>query len=61
MAWTYEQKFDGLTTGDLNGQDSWSGSTNYDVSTTNPAEGTKCVTITGDGTERQISRTITAS
>ena len=60
MAWTYEQKFDGLTTGDLNGQDSWSGSTNFDVSTTNPAQGAKCVTITGDATERQISRTITA-
>lgn len=58
MAWTYEQKFNDLNTADLNGQDSWSGAANYDVSTTNPYEGTKCVTVSGDGTERTISRVI---
>lgn len=43
MAWTYEQTFNSLSTGDLNGQDSWSGSTNFDVSTTSPYEGANCV------------------
>jgi len=57
--WTYEQKFNGLNTADLNGQDSWSGSTNFDVVTTDtPAEGTKhvkCNTISS-----AIDRIITA-
>jgi len=42
--WTYEQKFDGLSDGDLNGQDSWSGSTNFQVGAYGaPYEGTKDV------------------
>lgn len=43
MAWTYEQTFNSLTTADLNGQDSWSGDVKFDVSTTSPHEGAKCV------------------
>jgi len=31
--WTYEQKFNSLDDGDLNGQDNWSGSTLFDVTT----------------------------
>lgn len=31
MSVVYSQNFDGLSTGDLNGQDSWIGNTNFDV------------------------------
>ena len=58
MAWSYEQLFNSLNTGDLNGQDSWSGDPNYDVGTTAPFEGTKGVQSTAsNGT---IRRAITA-
>jgi hypothetical protein len=43
MAWTYEQKFNALTTGDLNGQDSWTADVSWDVSTTSPYEGANCI------------------
>jgi len=56
--WTYEEKFNDLTTGDLNGQDSWSGGTGYDVTTTAAAiyEGTKGVSETASlSIQRQIT------
>lgn len=45
MAWTYEQLFNGLSTADLNGQDSWSGDTGFDVvtGTPTPYEGAKAL------------------
>jgi len=43
MAWTYEQKFNTLNNGDLNGQDSWSGDVSYDVVDTLAFEGAKSV------------------
>lgn len=48
MAWTFEDKFnsDTKSTGDLNGQDGWSGSTAYDVVTSNCYEGDQCVMAT---------------
>lgn len=58
MAWTYTQNFNSLTAGDLNGQDSWSGDINYDVSTTAPYEGANSVRFAA-ATEVNIERTIT--
>ncbi len=43
MAWAYTQNFDGLTTGDLNGQDSWSANTSIDVQTSVVAQGSKAI------------------
>lgn len=60
MAWTYEQKFNDLTTADLNGQDSWSGNAIFDVVTTTPAEGAKRVaSVVESDTELTIDRSIT--
>ena len=56
--WTYEQNFNGLTTGDLNGQDSWSGPVMYDVAST-AYEGSQGVTATPDAQSNVITRTIT--
>lgn len=57
MAWTYEQLFNTLNDGDLNGQDSWTGGANYDVQTTTKYEGAKG--IEGVNTNQNIARTIT--
>ena len=57
--WTYTQNFDGLNTGDLTGQDSWSGSVSFDVQTTTVLEGTKSVGNTAGG-GGVIDRTITS-
>lgn len=50
MAWTYEQKFNDLNTGDLNGQDSWndtpSSGTSVSVVESNTYEGAKCAFAT---------------
>lgn len=57
MAWTYEQNFNALTTGDLNAQDSWSGDTDFDVVTNISFEGAKAVHATnGNG---YIARAVT--
>lgn len=58
MAWTYEQKFNGLTTGDLNGQDSWASSTSFDVTEADSYEGAKSVTATA--ANAVITRSVTA-
>lgn len=48
--WTYEQTFETLDTGDLNGQDSWSGDTGFDVvSSVDSFEGTKMVSVQSTG------------
>lgn len=59
MAWVFEDKFDSDTksTGDLNGQDSWSGSAVTDVVTTTPYQGDQCVS---GGDEAAITQTMTA-
>lgn len=59
MAWTFEDKFnsDTKSTGDLNGQDGWSGGAGTDVVTTTPYEGDRCVS---GGDEAVMTRTITA-
>ncbi|HAM95892.1 MAG: Peptidase M23 [Candidatus Azambacteria bacterium GW2011_GWB2_46_37] len=58
-AWTYEQTFNTLNNGDLNGQDSWSGSTAFDVVTTGtPYEGAKHLSFSTLA-DIDISRNIT--
>ena len=54
--WTYEQKFNTLSDGDLNGQDSWSGDTCYDVGSTQVYEGAKSVEAAPCGTDKYIDR-----
>lgn len=44
-SYNYEQKFNSLTTGNLNTQDNWSGDTGFQVGTTLPYEGAKGVSI----------------
>lgn len=58
MAWSYEQLFNGLSDGDLNGQDSWSGNTGFDVQSVLFYEGTKALEADGT-TNESITRTIT--
>lgn len=59
MAWVFEDKFnsDTKSTGDLNGQDGWSGGTGTDIVTTTPYEGDQCVS---GGDEAVITNTFTA-
>lgn len=59
MAWTYTQDFDSLTTADLNGQDSWSADTAFDVQTSVVLQGTKSISCTPAGSNRIASRAIT--
>ena len=54
----YFQDFNALNTADLNGQDSWSGPTNWDVQTTTKYEGAKAAGITGGAYPASISRTL---
>lgn len=56
MAWVYEQKFNDLNDGDLNGQDSWSGATSFDVQTTTKFEGTKALADLAGSGDRSIVR-----
>lgn len=61
MPYSYSQNFDSLTTGNLNGQDSWSGSSLFQVQTGTVIQGTKTpyVSVTS-GYNAQIGRSITA-
>lgn len=61
MAWTYEQNFDSLSTGDLNGQDSWSGSTTFDVTAdaTAPSQPNDVQSVVNSDTEITIERSVT--
>lgn len=54
--WIYYENFNSRTVGDLNGQDGWSGDTNFDVTTSNPHEGAK--TLIDSATSGEIIRTI---
>lgn len=56
----YEQKFNDLTVGDLNGQDGWSGGTEVDVTTNASAiyEGTKGVQVYQPSGAQTITRSI---
>ncbi len=55
------ENFDSLTNGDLNGQNSWSGSTNFDVQDTIYQAGSKAVKNSDtSGTYYEISKSITA-
>lgn len=64
MAWTYQQLFNTLTDGDLNGQDSWSGDTGLDVATSTPVpwEGAKCLkgVTPADFNDHEVTRSITS-
>jgi hypothetical protein len=64
MAWTFEETFDSLSNGDLSGQNSWSGSTKWQVvgSSPTPADGAKCVngTTNADYNQQWAYRDITA-
>lgn len=57
-AYSYTQTFDSLTTGNLNGQDSWSGATTYQVETTTKFKGAKACSVASGNNDMQ--RTITA-
>ena len=59
-AWDYAQNFDALTDGDLVGQDSWTGSADRDVGTTQAQSGTKSVEIVGTPSVGIIERDFTA-
>jgi len=53
--WTYEQKFNGLNDGDLNGQDDWSAESDTDVvQTGTPYEGAKHVIVSGSATRQRL-------
>jgi len=56
--WTYEQTFNTLNNGDLNGQDNWSGDIQYDVQSTLAYEGTKAVQVNALDTSKLITRTV---
>lgn len=60
MAWPYTQTFNGLTDGDLNGQDSWASDVDFDIQGVVTFEGAKAVEHT-DNTESDIKRTVTGS
>src|SRR3989338_9746105 len=57
-AWTYEQTFNTLNNGDLNGQDSWSGAVEYDIQSSIRKEGTKSVKVNAVSTSKLIERTV---
>lgn len=58
MATLFETDFNSLNNGDLNGQDSWSGDTDFDVQVTIVKEGAKAVAVTpGANGDNYISRT----
>ena len=57
-AWTYTQNFNSLSDGDLNGQDSWSGDTTFDVQATVSSDAGKSVEY-ANAAEGLIQRTIT--
>lgn len=59
VSWTYTQDFEGLSNGDLNGQDSWTGSTDYDVQSTVACGNSKAVSISIIGSQ-SIVRTLPA-
>ncbi|MBP9771457.1 MAG: hypothetical protein KBD16_00820 [Candidatus Pacebacteria bacterium] len=64
-AWSYSQTFDGMTDGDLVGQDSWAtnafgNSTNFDVQGTTVQAGAKAITIAATA-ESYIQRDITST
>lgn len=44
-AWTYEQGFEALTNGDINGQASWTGSALYDVQSSVACTGSKAMAL----------------
>jgi hypothetical protein len=56
--WTYEQKFNTLTSGDLNGQDLWIGSADFDVQESITYEGDKAVACGSGSGLRAITRAI---
>lgn len=62
MAWTYTQDFEGLTTGDINGQDSWTQSSGLiEVSTAAAQTGTKSLKMNRSGGSSFYERTITST
>jgi len=63
MAWTYEQKFNGLNNGDLVGQDSWasvSGDSFQVTGTGTLYEGTKYARIISDGVNKRTVTEVTS-
>lgn len=60
MAWPYIMNISALSNGDLNGQDGWSGDTDFDVQATNPYVGTKSI-FTSGVMSGPVVRTITGT
>lgn len=60
MTWTYTQNFDGLSTAALNGQDSWSGHSSYNVIDSGTIlQGTKSV-YSNNNAEVNIDRSVSS-
>ena len=60
--WTYKEDFNSLNNGVLNGQDSWTGSTDYVIQTAVKYEGTKAVAVNLlEANNENIYRVITAT
>lgn len=59
MTWGYTMNMSGLTTGDLQGQDSWTGDTNYDIATNNPLTPATKNLFTNGSMAGPVVRTIT--
>jgi len=50
----WSENFEGYSTGDLNGQGSWSGGTALDVTSSNCQSGTRCLTQAGSGSNEVV-------
>src|SRR3972149_5850151 len=61
MAWTYDQNFDDLNLGDLNGQDNWSADVAWDVQNSVVQGGTKAISAIAGTSNKNANRTINNS
>lgn len=59
--WTYTQNFDGMTTGDLNGQDSWTANVAWDVQNTVVQAGANALVSVASASNHNANRTISNS
>ncbi|NUQ57502.1 MAG: hypothetical protein HUT38_03395 [Candidatus Paceibacter sp.] len=61
MSWPYTQNFNSLTTGDLNGQDSWSANVAWDVQNSVVQEGANALSCVAGESNQNANRTITST
>lgn len=55
MAWVYEQDFNALSTGNLNGQDSWSADSGWQVQNSVVAEGANAISVVSNTSTSEIA------